>query len=67
MNIKEHFCFLIKLFQDLGQSQVYKSKYSYQIANFIKDRVLDSNLGKELSISKHQYHQRDAYRQTIVG
>lgn len=52
---KRAFCFLIKLFQDLGQSQVYKSKYSYQIANFIKDRVLDSNLGKELSISKHQY------------
>ncbi|HRW85139.1 MAG TPA: hypothetical protein P5180_06875 [Bacteroidales bacterium] len=51
---KRAFCLFLKLFQDKGHNKVYQSKYSYELTDFLKNRVNDSNLHKELTFSKQQ-------------
>jgi len=51
---KKAFCLFIKLFQDKGHKMVYQSKYSYELTDFLKNWVSDSNIHKELAFSKQQ-------------
>ncbi len=48
------FAIIIKLFQDKGFEEIKTSEKSYELTDFIKSRLVDSKIIKELEITKTQ-------------
>lgn len=53
-NYKKAFAHIIYLLETKGFEEIKNSKYSYEITNFLKEKVIHSGLVKELQLSKSQ-------------
>lgn len=51
---RKAFCLIIQIFKTLGFDNIKKSKFSYDLTDFIKARLQDANLVKEFALSKQQ-------------
>lgn len=53
LDSKNAFCRIIELFQIKGFEEIKKSKYSYELTDFIKEVFVSSKLSKELEFPKN--------------